>query len=313
MGVEAIGLWRKEGSGVEDGGDAADGGEEGVDFGCGVVDGEGGAYGAGNAEALHKGLGTVVTGAHRHTHLVQQDADIVGVLAVDQEAEHGTFVIGGAVDGDVADVAQARLGAAQQGDFVLLHLLEADAVDEVEGLAEGGDVDEVRGAGLELEGQFGEGGAGEADVVYHLAAALVGGHLLEPFLLAVQHTDAAGAVHLMAGEGVEVGVEVAYVDAQVGCCLSAVDEHWHALGVGVCDHLLDGVDCAEHVGDVTEGGEDGSVVEEAAVLAETQLAAVVDVDDAQPDSGTGLQELPRHYVGVVLHDGEDYFVALFET
>ena len=51
--------------------DTADAGHEGVDFFAGVVEGEGGAYGAGDAKALHKGMGAMVTGADGYAEAVE--------------------------------------------------------------------------------------------------------------------------------------------------------------------------------------------------------------------------------------------------
>ena len=62
-------------------------------------------------------------------------------------------------------------------------------------------------------------------VADHLAAALVRRHGGQPLRLAVEHADAGRPVELVAGEDVEVDVEVLHVDRQVHGGLAAVDQH----------------------------------------------------------------------------------------
>ena len=52
------------------------GGYEGIDLGHSIVQGKGGAYGAGDAHALHQRLGAVVAGAHGNAEAVEQGAHI---------------------------------------------------------------------------------------------------------------------------------------------------------------------------------------------------------------------------------------------
>ena len=44
---------------------------EGVDFGHRIVESKGGAHGAGDAHALHQGLGTMMAGAHGYAEAVE--------------------------------------------------------------------------------------------------------------------------------------------------------------------------------------------------------------------------------------------------
>ena len=58
---------------------AAEGGDEGIDVGVGVVKGKGDADGARDAEALHEGLGTMMACAYGNAEMVEQHADIGGM------------------------------------------------------------------------------------------------------------------------------------------------------------------------------------------------------------------------------------------
>jgi hypothetical protein len=72
-------------------------------------------------------------------------------------------------------------------------------------------------------------------------------HLLEQRPAAVEHADAGGAVGLVAGPGVEVGVDRAQVDRDLRDRLGAVDHHDGSHRMGSTHDLLDGVDRAQHV------------------------------------------------------------------
>ena len=54
-----------------------------------VIQGEGGADGAGDAETVHQGLRTVMTGADGDAETVEQGADVEVVDVADIEADNG--------------------------------------------------------------------------------------------------------------------------------------------------------------------------------------------------------------------------------
>ena len=175
---------------------------------------------------------------------------------------------------------------------------------------EGGDIHKVGGTGLELERQFGIGGLLEAHMRDHLPSPLVGRHLLKPPLLAVKHTYTRRAIHLVAREGVEIGVKIAHVHLHVRGGLRAVHKHWHTHGVGIAHHLLYGVHCAEHIGDMAYRHQTGALAEQIAVLLEVKASVGMHRHHTQPYALARAEKLPGHYVGVVLHDGEYYLVAV---
>ena len=160
-------------------------------------------------------------------------------------------------------------------------VVEADALNEVEGGGESGYVDEVGGTGLEFEGEFGECGFFETDVGNHLSPTLIRWHRLKPMLLAVKHTDAGGAIHLMGRECIEIDVEGTDVDVHVGGSLSAVDHYGDTHGMGVGGDFGDGVDCAEDVADMADADETRALVEEGAEGLHVEAAVGEDGDNAQ--------------------------------
>src|SRR5256885_1733981 len=65
----------------------------------------------------------------------------------------------------------------------------------------------------------------ERDRADHVAASLVRRHGFKQPGFAVEHADARGAEHLVAGKRVEVAIEVPDIDFEMRRRLSAVDEH----------------------------------------------------------------------------------------
>lgn len=189
---------------------------------------------------------------------------------------------------------------------------DAYGVEVVDGLCEGSDAGKVGGTSLKLEGEVGPGGALKRDVGYHLAASLIGGHLLKQCLPAIEDADACGATHLVGREDVEVGVEGADIDVHVADGLCAVDKHGDAVAVGLGYHLGNGVDRAEDVGDVAHGDKARALVEERAVCLHVEDTTGIHRDDTQGDTLVAPEKLPRDDVGVVLHDGEYNLIAILK-
>ena len=100
-------------------------------------------------------------------------------------------------------------------------------------------------------------------------------------LLAVEDADAGGAEDLVAGEGVEIGVERLHVHCHVRRGLRAVDQRHGAGGVRHVDDLFDRIDGAERVRDVRDGHHAGARIEQLLVLLQKEFAALVHGNDAQ--------------------------------
>ena len=71
--------------------DAVEACHQGIDFFLRVVQGEGGADGSGDAETVHQGLRTVMTGADGYAETVEQGADVEVVDSAEVEAYHCVF------------------------------------------------------------------------------------------------------------------------------------------------------------------------------------------------------------------------------
>ena len=75
------------------------------------------------------------------------------------------------------------------------------------------------------------------------------------------------------------------------------------------DDLLDRIDRAQRVGNVRDGDDLGSRSEQLLKFLQQQLAAIVDGRNPQPCALLFAQDLPGHDVGVMLHGGDEHFVA----
>src|SRR5208282_4592358 len=79
-----------------------------------------------------------------------------------------------------------------------------------------------------------------------------GRHRLEMAELAVKDSDAHGPENLVAGERVEIAIEVLNVDIDMGHGLGAVHDNGGSVLVSHIDHELDGIHGAQGVRDMPE-------------------------------------------------------------
>ena len=219
------------------------------------------------------------------------------------------FVGRWAEDVEAVDFAQSFVGVAGELVFVAGDLFEADEVEVIDRGAEGDGGRDRRRAGFELGRQLGGREAVGPDAVDHAAAAEERRHGVEQFFAAVQHADAGGGEHLVAAEGEEIGAHFADVRREVRHALGGIDQHDGAGCMCAAGDFLDRVDRAEHVGDRGDGDDFGAVGEQRVERVENQEAVVGDRNVLEHCAGALGQLLPGHEVRVVLHRGDEDFVA----
>ena len=166
----------------------------------------------------HQRLGAVVAGADADAVAAEDLGDVVRVDAVERERDDAaaTLGVGGAVDGEPLDLAEALERVGGELALVGAHRRPCRARQEVDRGAQADRLGDGGGARLELRGQLGVGGLVALDALDHVAAADPRRHRLEQLAAAVQDADAGRAVGLVAGPGVEVGAERLDVDRQCG-------------------------------------------------------------------------------------------------
>ena len=119
--------------------------------------------------------------------------------------------------------------------------------------------------------------------------------------LAVEHADSGGAEDLVAGEGVEIGVQRLHVHLHVRHGLRAIHQRQRARAVRHLDHLATGLMVPSAFETWREGHHAGARVEQFFVFVQQQLAPIVHGNDAQKRAVLLFAEhLPGDDVGVVL-------------
>ena len=210
----------------------------------------------------HDGLGAVVASAHGNAEAVEQSAHVEMVDVAQQEGDHGILLHRLAEDAQAGYSAKLLSGIGCELALVGVYSIKADALHEVQGHGQGVGSNVVGGAGLKLIGYSLKGGLVKADSADHLAASLIGRHLLQQTAAAIEHADAGGAIYLVAAERQEVAVQLLHVHPEMGHALSSIDHHGHPMAVGKAYHLPDRIDGAEHIADMGDAHHPRAVAEQ---------------------------------------------------
>ncbi len=128
-------------------------------------------------------------------------------------------------------------------------------------------------------------------------------------MLAVEHADAGRPVELVAGDGVEVAADVLHVDIEVDGGLGAVEQHRNAAGMRTPHHLLHRHQGAEHVRHMGDRDHPGARRKQLLEFVDEEISLVIDRSPFDHRALALAQEVPRHDVGMVLHDREHDLVA----
>src|SRR5579863_9014643 len=123
-----------------------------------------------------------------------------------------------------------------------------DAFDIIQSSAEADRLDDRRRAGLEAMRRRVVGDVLARHDLDHFTPAVEGRQLLEPLALAVEDADSGRSIDLVAGEGIEIDVEVGDVDIEMYGPLRAVDQHRYSAPVSKRYDLLDRRHRPEHIG-----------------------------------------------------------------
>ena len=136
--------------------------------------------------------------------------------------------------------------------------VHADVRDIIDCRRETVSAGDMRRAGFEAAGNIGKGGFLKCHAADHIAAALIRRHGVEQVGLAIEHTDAARPIELVAGEGVEIHIQRLHIDRAMHHGLGAIEQHQGALGVGQADNLVNRRDSAERVRAMGDGNQAGT-------------------------------------------------------
>ena len=114
----------------------------------------------------------------------------------------------------------------------------------------------------------------------------------------------------MTAEGEEVATQCLHIHLEMGCALRCVNQHRHAMFMGDADDVVDGIDGAEHIAHMGDADDARAVGEQPFILLHEEFSTVGDGNHTETDTLACLQQLPRHNVGMMLHDRHDDLVTL---
>ena len=169
-----------------------------------------------------------------------------------------------------------------------------------------------RCAGFKLERQLVVGGALKGNVLYHLAATLIGRHLLQQLLAAIHNSHAHRSIHLVTRKAVEVAPQLLHIDGKMRYCLRSVDQYRYPVAMGNVDYLSDWVDCTQCVAHVVHSHYACLLVQHSAQCLEVKHSVVVERDYSQFRPLPFASQLPGHYVAVMLHSRNHNLIALLQ-
>ena len=104
--------------------------------------------------------------------------------------------------------------------------------------------------GFKLVGQALVSRMFKCDARNHFSTALVRRHFFQQGFAAVQDADAGRPIHFMAGENIEIAIQVLHVDGKMWRTLRPIHQHQGAVGVSYFRHALDGVHRTQDVAHV---------------------------------------------------------------
>ena len=200
----------------------------------------------------------MVAGADGDALVVQYGADVVRMHPLDREADDaGAFL--GPEQAHAVDPPQRLAAFADQGGFVRMDGVEANALHPVDRRVQPDGADDMRRSCFEALRRRREGGALERHVVDHRSAALVRRHGLEQIGAAPQSADAGRAVQFVRRQSIEIATDRGDIDRDPRRRLAAVEQQQRTFRMRDFRRAPGVEDRAEHVRDMGEG-DDAMVV-----------------------------------------------------
>ena len=156
--------------------------------------------------------------------------------------------------------------------------------------------------------RLGKGGLFHLDDLNHRATGQERWQLLEQLILAVEHTNAAGATHLVAGKGREIHVQSMEINRHVWHRLAGVEDDHGVDRAGAAHQFIHVCHSTRHIGLMSKRNYlDGVIKLERIEIDASVFGHGIPL---QRSAGASTQLLPRHQVGVVLQFGDDNGIAL---
>ena len=113
----------------------------------------------------------------------------------------------------------------------------------------------------------------------------------------------------MAGKAVEIAIQILHIHRTMGHRLRAVHHDGNTVRVRHAHNFPNGVDRSQRVGHMRDGYDFRFVRNQFFQLFQTQFPIILKGQHLEHGATVFAQELPRHDVGVMLHLGNDDFIA----
>src|SRR6266849_721525 len=189
------------------------------------------------------------------------------------------------------------------------YVVHPEAIQILDGCAQADGARHMGRASFKFVGQLVVDRLLEGHGTDHVTTALVGRHGIQQSGFAIQNADSGWTIYFVTGENVEITIQSLDVHLEMRHGLSPIDQHRDVPAMYHFDNALDRSDRPQRVGDVGYGDDFGSRSQQLLEVLEQQLATVADWCNSQPSALLVAQDLPGHDVGVMLHGGDEYFVA----
>ena len=173
-----------------------------------------------------------------------------------------TLVFCLAEDTHTGNLFQPLHGILGQFVFIGGNLVHPNQRNVVQSFGKSGSTDIIRRTGFKLEGQFIEGSLFKRYMLNHLSTALIGRYPIQPPLFTIKHPYPRRTIHLVRGENEEIGIQILHIYRHVGNGLGTVHKHRNTLLMGKSNHLLDGIDRTQHIGNMRHTDNPGTFGEQ---------------------------------------------------
>src|SRR6516164_1601894 len=212
-----------------------------------IVHGERSTAGRSHPEAGKQRHHAMGAGTHGNADAINDGRHVMRMGALEFERNNRTFILGHSENAQRIDFTQPLVGVTEDLRLMRTDARLADRVDVVDCRAEPDRLHDRRRARLELVWRIAIGDVILKHLADHLAAAVERRHGGEVLVLAIEHTDSGRTIELVAGESVEVAIDLAHVDIEVHGSLGAVEQHRDAARVSDAGDFLRRNHGAQHI------------------------------------------------------------------
>ena len=189
----------------------------------------------------------MMTGTYSDAQTVEQGAHIHVMNITNQEADNGILALLLTKKPDSIDSSHLLHTVAGEFLLVLGNVIHAERRNIIDGFCQTMGSYIIRSTSLELERQLLESSLLETYALNHFATALIRRQLVEPFFLAVKHTDTGRTINLMSAESEEITIHILYIHSEVRSTLSAIHHDRHIVLMSYLNHLFYRIHRTEHV------------------------------------------------------------------